>query len=189
MGSICSTYWWGLWIFFSIVKLKKELMKGKIKFIAFSLSLPLSLPCPPPPPPLTLERHQRVTNWLSVWLLCLAHPIVLPSVPCSPFAMLWKFHTYRPVGSIPRWTIKTCFTSTSIQIMQLSAGQSWIWFFITTGKQWPWCMKTAQVWMRLAHYTWPFPVSGKTTKVFQPALSLYMKTFSYKKLIEYSKII
>uniref|UniRef100_A0A8C9Q1E9 Uncharacterized protein n=1 Tax=Spermophilus dauricus TaxID=99837 RepID=A0A8C9Q1E9_SPEDA len=74
-------------------------------------------------------------DWLLVWLPSLALPIVPPSVLCSLFATLSKFHTYRPAGNTPQWTTKICFTSTSIQIMQLSAERSWIWSSITTGKQ------------------------------------------------------
>lgn len=85
--------------------------------------------------PLLVVGHQRVTSWLLVWLLSLALPIVLLSVPCSLFAMLLKFRTYRPAGNTPRWTTKTYFTSTSTQITRLSAGQSWIWSSTTTGKQ------------------------------------------------------
>nr|BAE90092.1 unnamed protein product [Macaca fascicularis] len=78
---------------------------------------------------------EHVTSWLLAWLLSLALPIAPPSVLCSLFAMLSKFHTYRPAGNTPRWTTKICFTSTFTQIMQLSAGRFWIWSSITTGKQ------------------------------------------------------
>uniref|UniRef100_A0A452SHG1 Uncharacterized protein n=1 Tax=Ursus americanus TaxID=9643 RepID=A0A452SHG1_URSAM len=85
---------------------------------------------------IVLKPHgEPVTSWLLVWLLSLALPTVPLSVPCSRFAMLSKFHTYRPAGNTLRWTTKTCFTSTCTQIMQLSAGQSWIWSSTTTGKQ------------------------------------------------------
>lgn len=103
------------------------------------------LPCPPSPP-LLVCGHQPVTSWLLVWLLSLALPTVPLSVLCSRFAMLSKFRTYRPAGNTLQWTTKTCFTSTCTQIMQLSAGRSWISSSTTTGKQWRWCTKTAQVW-------------------------------------------
>lgn len=142
---------------FPIVKLKRGFMEGNIKFMELSLLL---FPLPALSSQLLLVfGHQRVTSWLLVWLLSLVLPTVPRSVLCSLFAMLSKFHTSRPAGNTLRWTTKTCFTSTSTQIMQLSAGPSWIWSFTTTGRQWLWCMKTAQVWD--AHQTAPGHVWSK----------------------------
>uniref|UniRef100_A0A8D0UG28 Uncharacterized protein n=1 Tax=Sus scrofa TaxID=9823 RepID=A0A8D0UG28_PIG len=77
----------------------------------------------------------HVTSWLLVWLLSLALPTAPLSVLCSLFAMLLKFHIYKLAGNTPRWTTKTCFTSTSTRITRPSAERSWIWSSTTTGKQ------------------------------------------------------
>lgn len=156
---------------FSIVKINRAIMKRKIKFTNLSFSSPPFLPLHP----LLVFGHQRVTSWLSVWLLCSALLIVPLSVLCSLFAMLSKFHTYRPAGNTPQWTTKTCFTSTSTQIMQLSAGRSWIWCSTTTGKQWPWCMKTAQVWD--SHKTSPGHVWSKQR---EPESSIGIKLIRWR---------
>uniref|UniRef100_A0A4W2GZY5 Glutamate ionotropic receptor kainate type subunit 1 n=1 Tax=Bos indicus x Bos taurus TaxID=30522 RepID=A0A4W2GZY5_BOBOX len=78
---------------------------------------------------------EHVTSWRLVWLLSLVLPIAPPSVLCSLFATLSRFHIYRLAGNTPPWTTETCFTSTSTLIMRLSAGRSWIWSSTTTGRQ------------------------------------------------------